>query len=74
MTTTLSAAALLPRALSTAQFQALEGVLKITSLKRCDPTVTHDVPLATAPCSPYYDALWPCTWEVYEAAHTCPPV
>jgi hypothetical protein len=51
-----------------------EGVLKITSLKRCDPTVTHDVPLATAPCSPYYDALWPGTWEVYEAAHTRPPV
>jgi hypothetical protein len=43
----------------------LEGVLKITCLKRCDPTITHDVPLATAPCSPYYDALWPCTWEVY---------
>jgi Putative transposase of IS4/5 family (DUF4096) len=51
-----------------------EGVLKITALKRCDPTITHDVPLAMAPCSPYYDALWPCTWEVYEAAHTRPRV
>jgi putative transposase len=51
-----------------------EGVLKITSLKRYAPTITHNVPLATAPYSPYYDAPWPCTWEVYEAAHTRPPV
>ena len=48
--------------------------MKITSLKRRDPTIAHDVHLATAPCSLYYDALWPCTWEVYEAAHTRPPV
>src|SRR5262245_45721370 len=30
-----------------------EGVLKITSLKLRDPTIAHDVHLATPPCSPY---------------------
>jgi len=32
---------------------ASEGVWKITSLKRRDPTIAHDVHLATAPCSLY---------------------